>query len=642
MNFLGRWFSWASLRTRISLALVGLTLGLGIVALFQATLDLTAILENELQNRGVAIAKDLASRSAGPVQTNDVFGLYQVVNDALLNNGGVRYIFLMESSGNIRAHTFEDGVPPGLMQANGWAPPKLQSIRQLKTNEGPVLDIAVPISGGQGGVIRVGMSEAGVRNQVASYIARLSILVVVAVVGAIALSVAVSSLLTRPVTRVAEAARRVGSGDLTTKVPVDAGDELGDLARAFNNMTEDLIRSRESLIQRNTELEILNSMADNLSRQLAADQVLHTSLNRLLELTGFSAAWVCTRDAQGRMILAAHRGISPPSNTNSDNHVDEKCGCREVFDAGQGRLFQNTLSCPLIADRSTEQFRNQAVVPIWSREGMVGVLSVASQDAHMLPEARLRLLTSIGRQMGIALENAHLYEELERKERVRADLLDRLISAQEEERRRIAREIHDEPSQELSAVILQLDKVVRRLAQQRVEGWEQVEQARQRVREAMENLQRITTELRPQALDDLGFAPAIRWYAEKRLGGSGVQVDFQVVGRPNRLPPPIEIAAFRISQEAINNVAKHSEAANVRIQLHFSDTTLNGEIADDGKGFDIRAMSARPIEEAGLGLRGMEERAVLLGGNLSVTSTPDQGTRVNFAIPLPERRLSHG
>lgn len=487
---MNKWLSWNSLRTRIALVLVGLTLTLGIVALFQAAVDLTAILGEQLQNRGIAIASDVAARSVVPSQTNDVFGLYDVVNTAFLSNPEVRYIFVIERSGDVRAHTFDEGVPAPLVEANPWDPTQPRTVRLLKTNEGPILDIAVPIMGGQGGVVHVGMSQVVVQRRVARYIGRLAVLLSIAILGAIGLSIAVSSLLTRPLVRVAEAARRVGAGDLSTKLPVNTGDELGDLARAFNKMTEDLVCSRESLLQRNAQLEILN-------------------------------------------------------------------------------------------------------------------------------------------------------KELEHKERLRGELLNKVISAQEEERKRIAREIHDEPAQRLSGVLMQLDKAVQRLAKQGSNGWHDVEQARLQVRGAIESLHHIISELRPQALDDLGFVPAIRWYAEQRLLNQGVEVDFQVLGKPVRLPPAIEIAAFRIAQEAISNVAKHAQASRVQIVLHFREDSIGGQIQDNGRGFDPAALAVRPTEGAGLGILGMQERAVLVGGSLSITSRLGQGTTVAFDIPLPERRSDH-
>ncbi|MBI4338441.1 MAG: HAMP domain-containing protein [Chloroflexi bacterium] len=633
MSRISRLLAWRSLRTRIALALVGLTLALGVVALVQASLDLTNILQERLSNRGTAIAKDLAARSAAPSQTNDVFGLYEVVNDSLLNNADVRYIFLVEPSHEVRVQTFEQGVPPGLAEANPWTPGQRESIRTLQTSEGPILDIAVPVLGGQGGVIRVGMSEAGVRKRVTSYILRLAGLVCLAVLGAVALSFLISSLLTRPLTRVAEAARKVGSGDLTTRVPVEPGSELGDLARAFNLMTEDLRVSRQDLVQRNAELEILNSMADTLSRQLSQQQVFQTSLERLLDLTSFSAAWVCTKGPDEKMTLVAHRGLPPV--TSQQDKAGTDCRCLELFSIGRPGAIHSLPSCPLVAlgPAEVEAPGGNVLVPLRSRGDVVGVLCGVSAGGRA-SESQVRLLTSIARQIGIALENATLYEELERKEQVRAELLAKVIGAQEEERKRIARELHDEPSQVLSGVLLHLDKVERRLREQGGAASGDIEEVRQGARAAMESLARITTELRPQALDDLGFVPAIRWYAEQRLAHEGVQVDQEVVGRPDRLLPEIEVAVFRIMQEALNNVAKHAHATRVRIRLGFGESEVKGEIEDNGKGFSVQVAPDRSRDGAGLGLLGMQERAALLGGRLSVTSSPGVGTRVSFQIPL--------
>ncbi|MBI4200238.1 MAG: GAF domain-containing protein [Chloroflexi bacterium] len=642
----GRWFSRHSLRARISLALVGLTLALGLVALVQATVDLTSILRERLQDRGIAIARDLSARSAAPSQTNDVFGLYQVVNDSLINNEDVRYVFLVAPTREVRVHTFVDGMPPALLDANPWRPGTRESVQRLRTNEGNIIDVAVPVLGGQGGVIRVGMSEAGLKSQVTNYIAKLAVLVGVAVLGAIGLAFVVSSVLTRPLRRVAEAARRVGSGDLNTRVPVDPGSELGDLARAFNGMTQDLLKSRESLMRRNTELEILNSMADTLSRQLSRQQVLRTALDRLLELMQLSAAWVCVKVSGGDPELAAFRGFPAPRFNQVGQHLAEACRCLDVFRGGRGYRPDSFPDCPLVAQAvpGVEALRSHAAVPLLSGDGVVGVLSVASTRADDFDEARMRVLAAIGHQIGIALENATLYEELERKERMRAELLEKIISAQEDERKRVAREIHDEPAQALSGVILQVDNVRRRLGDQAegelVNG--DIEEVRQGVRGAMESLHRIITELRPQALDDLGFVPAIRWYAQQRLGEQDVRVDLEIDGHPDRLPPAIEVAVFRITQEAINNVAKHAAAAHASIRLAFTDAVIRGEIKDDGKGFDPRAESDLPGHGGGLGLLGMRERAVLLGGKLSVASSSGKGTLVSFEIPLPERRPAHG
>jgi signal transduction histidine kinase len=474
---------------------------------------------------------------------------------------------------------------------------------------------------------------------VASYIARLSLMAGASVLGAIVISLLVSSLLTRPLARLARAARQVGSGDLSTKVHVNGRDEMGDVARAFNSMTDALNQSQESLIQRNLELGILNSMADTLSRQMTQEQVLDVALYRLLELTQFRAAWVCARDPQGRTSLAAHRGLPTRAAGGTPAAKDRReCGCNVVFRTGKASVLEAASSCPLVASDEIRQIARGglAVVPLWSQDRVAAVLCIISEEPGAFDEGRLRLLPSIGQQMGIALQNATLYHELEVKEKMRAGLLDKLIGAQEEERKRIARELHDEPVQELTAVMLQVDKVEQRLASHHEEQQE-VERVKQGARAAMESLHRILTELRPQALDDLGLLPAIRWYAQQRLVEVGVRLDLEAVGKADRLPPPIEVGVFRITQEAINNVARHAKADHVSIRMRFDSTAVSGEIEDNGKGFDTGAVPlVSPSNQKGLGLLGMVERAELLGGTLTIKSSVGRGTLVSFHIPLSQ------
>jgi len=280
-------------------------------------------------------------------------------------------------------------------------------------------------------------------------------------------------------------------------------------------------------------------------------------------------------------------------------------------------------------------FGSHVVVPLSAGAEVLGVLTVASPRSLEFEEAQLRLLTSLGQQIGIALQNARLYAEVQRKEEARGYLLTKLIGAQEEERRRIAREIHDEPTQALSGVVMQLDTVERRLPGDMTAERQEMIQARQAVREAMEALHRITVELRPQALDDLGFLPAIRWFAEQRLQEKGILVEVQVQGTPHPLDPHLETAVFRVMQEAVTNIYKHSQARRATIRLEFDNSAIRGMVEDDGIGFQVAAVNRISPESRGLGLLGMEERVSLLGGKFAIISSPGRGTRVSFDIPLP-------
>jgi signal transduction histidine kinase len=235
------------------------------------------------------------------------------------------------------------------------------------------------------------------------------------------------------------------------------------------------------------------------------------------------------------------------------------------------------------------------------------------------------------------LERAN--RELAERDRSRAELLRKVITAQEQERKRVARELHDETSQSLTAVVMSLEALVNVLGP----GPE-----RQRLGEikaiavrALDEVHRLLHDLRPSVLDDLGLTSAIRWCAERHLTPLGVTVRCEWSGLEERLPPEIETALFRVAQEAITNIARHAGAETVLIEGARRERTVSVEIEDDGHGFAPEAASAGRPDGSGLGLAGMRERVALLGGTLAIESAPGEGTRVSVSVPVPapaERR----
>jgi signal transduction histidine kinase len=217
---------------------------------------------------------------------------------------------------------------------------------------------------------------------------------------------------------------------------------------------------------------------------------------------------------------------------------------------------------------------------------------------------------------------------------MRGELLRKIISAQEEERKRIARELHDEISQTLTALLIALEAVREVSSPKAVE--EKTGTIRGLALRAIDSIHRMIFDLRPAVLDDLGLSAAIKWYAEERLKPLGINVHFEGDIFEVRLPTQIETALFRVAQETITNIAKHSEAENVIINLELGDSLITLEIEDDGKGFDIEGISDIKVGSRGLGLLGMKERALLLEGTLEVQSHPGSGTRVVVTVPLRE------
>jgi signal transduction histidine kinase len=227
-----------------------------------------------------------------------------------------------------------------------------------------------------------------------------------------------------------------------------------------------------------------------------------------------------------------------------------------------------------------------------------------------------------------------LYRQLQEREEWREELLRKVISAQEEERKRLARELHDETSQTLSALAMKIETALA--------AWPS-EPSRERLVEAkgltvrtLEELHRLIFDLRPSVLDDLGLLSAIRWYAERHLERRGIAVRSEFSGVADRLAPELETALFRVCQEAITNIAKHSEAETVLIQCLGREDRISIEIEDDGKGFSPESLPPPAARERGLGLLGMRERVELFGGTLELDSAPGQGTRIAVTVPISQ------
>lgn len=212
----------------------------------------------------------------------------------------------------------------------------------------------------------------------------------------------------------------------------------------------------------------------------------------------------------------------------------------------------------------------------------------------------------------------------------RGKLLESLITAQEEERRRIARELHDETGQTVSTIMLELARLRDALSPEDTEAKERVTAARALAARTLRGLRQLINGLRPEVLDELGLEPAVRSYVRSRLEANGVSVKLHFSGMDERVPTEVETTAFRVIQEAVANT-RHGGAKSVDIQLQAADGRFTVTIADDGTGFDVATAFEAP---GSWGLRGMRERVSIIGGGFSIESETGKGTRLEFWIPL--------
>ncbi len=232
-------------------------------------------------------------------------------------------------------------------------------------------------------------------------------------------------------------------------------------------------------------------------------------------------------------------------------------------------------------------------------------------------------------------EQKVLNRQLQQQNEERRNLLGKIITSQEEERRRIARELHDDLSQTLTGLVINIATAEMLTNSDPKAAKKSLESIRLQTSEAVEEVRRLMRDLRPSLLDDLGLVPAISWYAENYIGPSGIEAKLEILGSDQRLSPSVEIVIFRVIQEAITNVVKHSQAKTVNIGINFSPSAISGSVEDDGIGFNIASLDQASSE--GMGLLGMQERIELLKGTFTIESHPQKGgTRVYFEIPLEE------
>ena len=220
-------------------------------------------------------------------------------------------------------------------------------------------------------------------------------------------------------------------------------------------------------------------------------------------------------------------------------------------------------------------------------------------------------------------------EALDEASRLRAS---QIIQAQEQERQRIARELHDETSQVLTSLLISLTLLEKSVETR--EARERIADTRALAHSTLRAIRNLSIDLRPSALDDLGLLPALRWYVKEYQKKCSIEVDFHATGLKERLPAEMETALYRIVQECLTNTAKHANANRVTITLKEETDRVYARITDDGDGFDYEALLRTPGQERGLGLAGMNERAVLLDGTLAIHSTPGSGTIIEVSIPL--------
>jgi signal transduction histidine kinase len=263
----------------------------------------------------------------------------------------------------------------------------------------------------------------------------------------------------------------------------------------------------------------------------------------------------------------------------------------------------------------------------------VGFFGLDIPSPRVLTQPEVHLLGSLGNFLGGAVENTKLMKTIRHHQQELRRLTEELFQSQEEERRRIARELHDEAGQALVAIKLSLDMLEKHLNLGSEHLHEEVGEIRKMIVRTSSEIRRLSYNLHPTLLSDLGLEPALNLYFKEVKNHSSLDIDFHMVGFDKRLDGDMETVFYRFSQEALTNTLKHSKARRFRLSIIKSYPNIIFLAEDDGVGFDGQIVRNN---QRSLGLLGMRERTSLLGGTFQVRSKPAEGTRIRIEIPLAE------
>jgi len=418
-------------------------------------------------------------------------------------------------------------------------------------------------------------------------------------------------------------------------------DEHGDV-RAVVEVRRDVTAARElesQILRRHHYLYALNLISGAVSALWDLDTILNMSLGIALEIVNGESGGILLLDSRGRNLsYRVHRGLSPKYAERVRVKVGEGI-VGMVARNGEPVLMEDVSQDPRAVYRdlvSAEGLKGFASVPLKTKDRVVGVMNVASHMPGRFTEDDLFLLNSIGFQIGTAVEQSRLYDRLAKaRERYRV-LLRHSLTAQEEERKRIARELHDDTSQALTSLALSLQAIIGMAEMKGIDHRELLDRLRKTHANAVQagnEIVQLMKELRPTLLDELGMATAIRRYAKDMLDPQGISVTTEFSGTDQRFRPEVEVTLFRIAQGVIGNILEHSGASHAVVKLECDSRQCTLRVQDDGKGFEVDKLTRVDQSGRGAGLFTMKERVKLVGGHCRVSSHVGKGTTVTVKVP---------
>jgi len=424
--------------------------------------------------------------------------------------------------------------------------------------------------------------------------------------------------ITEPIQKLIRASEQVTAGQFGHRIEVKTGDEIETLADRFNLMSAELDDSYSSLekkvADRTRELAILNSIISVASHSLDIGEILEDALNQTVEQMGFDAGVAFKFEPPpARPLLMAHQRFEPATAVDLVNSYT--MAGREI-----PAVYPEEVSTFDIRDFPGKKLRDQlsqfdfqllVYIPLSTKGHKLGFFILGKHEPGQLSPEEFSLLSSIGKQVGVAMENARLYEEAAH-------------AATAAERNRLARELHDAVTQTLFSASLTADVLPRIWRRDPEAGMRSLEELRQLTRGALAEMRTLLLEMRPESLDRSDIKSLLTQLADAFVGRVRVPVSLDIRG-DCELTHEVKLVFYRVAQEALNNIAKHSGAREVKLTLECQPGQMNMSIQDDGLGFEPDS-----IEPGHMGISFMCERASSIGARLRVESQAGQGTTVEL------------
>lgn len=402
----------------------------------------------------------------------------------------------------------------------------------------------------------------------------------------------------------------------------------------------ELKRSEQELDSRYREISAMQQIASGLSQSLDLPTRLENTVDIVLGLTAFDAGCIYLADeSQSELALQFHRGIlSTEFITRASRWPVGRGVTGQVAATGVPCFIEDAINHPVFDRhlRVLEGVRGFASIPLVSKEKVLGVLCILRRQPFLFSPAEQLMLQTLGKQIGISLENSRLYEMARQREHQIRQLSIDLVQVQEEERRRFARELHDGLSQLLTTLKINTELALKHADDNPAAAQKHLREVIALAGEAQTEAKQIAYDLRPAILDDFGLKAAIGVHVTNFERRTGIGVDLHMPLEEVRFDSLVETTTYRIVQELLTNVAKHAVAKRVTIQLLQRGDVLALAVADNGKGFDVKQGLARYANQAHYGLRNIRERVEFFGGMFRVESVPGQGSEVMIELPLKD------